>query len=294
MTEKFSGVFTAMITPFTLSGELDETGLVDVLDYLISRKIDGIYAAGTTGEGISMSVRQRKRLAEICADRCSGKVPLIVHVGANAIEDVKELSLHAKETGVDAIAAVPGSYYKPDQEAVMKYYSTISSFTDLPMFMYHIPPMTGVHLSPETAIEIMEEHSSIIGIKDSSGDFRNLQQLVYGKPDGRIVFCGTDDYFLPGLITGMDGCVSGYSNAFPESYVHLYKLFQDGEFSKAMTIQSRISGLRALLTDPRIQPIKEAMKLKGVNAGFVRPPLRHMTEKETARLKRELKSQGAI
>ena len=126
MTGKFSGVFTAMVTPFTLSGELDETGLVEVLDYLISRKIDGIYAAGTTGEGISMPVRQRKRLAEICADRCSGKVPLIVHVGANAIEDVKELSLHARETGVDAIAAVPGSYYKPDQEAIMRYYSTIS------------------------------------------------------------------------------------------------------------------------------------------------------------------------
>jgi 4-hydroxy-tetrahydrodipicolinate synthase len=294
MAEKFSGVFTAMITPFTSSGELDENGLAEVLDYLISRKVDGIYAAGTTGEGVSMSLGQRKRLAEICADRCDGKVPLIVHVGANAIEDVKELSLHAKETGVDAIAAVPGSYYKPDQEAIMKYFSIISSFTDLPMFIYHIPPMTGVHLSPETAIEIMEEHSNVTGIKDSSGDFRNLQQLIYGKPRGRTVFCGTDDYFLPGLITGMDGCVSGYSNAFPESYVHLYKLFRNGEISKAMAIQSRISELRALLTEPRIQPIKEAMKLKGVNAGFVRPPLRHMTEKEIVRLKRELRSQGAI
>ncbi len=294
MTGKYSGVFVAMVTPFTTSGELDEGALSDVLDFLLSKKVNGIYAAGTTGEGVSMTLKQRKKLAEICARKCSGRAVLIVHVGSNVIDEVKELAIHAQDSGADAIAAVPGSYYKPDEEAVVKYYSRISSFTDIPLFIYHIPPMTGVHISAETAIRIMEEHSSVIGIKDSSGDFRNLQKVVYGRPDGKVVFCGSDDYFLPGLITGMDGCVSGYSNAFPESYVHLYKLFTDGEISKAGVVQKRISELRELLTNPRIQPIKEAMKLRGVNAGYVRPPLRHMTEKEITKLKRDLKAHGAL
>ncbi len=293
MSANYSGVFVAMVTPFTEKGELDETSLSELLTFLISRKVDGIYAGGTTGEGLLMTVGQRKRLTEICHDRCSGKVTLIVHVGDNSVENVRELASHAEDTGVDAIAAVPGSYYKPDEAAVKHYYSMVSSLTNLPLFIYHIPPMTGVQIKPETVVEMMEEHSGILGIKDSSGDFRNLIQLLNGRPKGKIILCGSDDFFLPGLVLGMDGCISGYSNPFPESYVHLHKLFKSGEMNKALTIQYRISEMRRMLTSPPIQPIKEALKIRGINAGFVKPPLRKMTEKEIQKLKRELRTKGA-
>ncbi len=293
MSGNYSGVFVAMVTPFNEKGELDEAALTSLVDFLVGKKVDGIYAAGTTGEGLLMTVGQRKRLAEICRDRCNKNTKLIVHVGDNSIENVRELASHAKDTGVDAIAAVPGSYYKPDEDAVRHYYSMVSSFVDLPLFIYHIPPMTGVQIKPETAVEMMEEHSVITGIKDSSGDFRNLLQLISMKPKDRTVFCGSDDFLLAGLVSGMDGCVSGYSNPFPESYVHLYKLFKDNELGKALAIQSRISEMRSLLTSPPVQPIKEALKMRGIDAGFVKPPLRRMTEKEIQKLKRNLKTRGA-
>ncbi len=294
MGNNFAGVFVAMVTPFNDKGELNESALTSLLDFLIAKKVNGIYAGGTTGEGLLMTVGQRKRLTEICHDRCAGRAKLIVHAGDNSIENVRELAMHARDTGVDAIAAVPGSYYKPDEEAVRHYYSIVSSFVDLPLFIYHIPPVTGVQIKPETVAQMMEEHSSILGIKDSSGDFRNLLQLISMRPDGRIVFCGSDDFLLPGLVSGMDGCVSGYSNPFPESYVHLYKLFREGELAKALKIQSRISEMRSLLTSPPVQPIKEALKLRGIDAGFVKPPLRRMTEKEMQKLKKSLKARGAV
>ncbi len=293
MSGSYSGVFVAMVTPFDEKGELDETALASLLDFLISKKVNGIYAGGTTGEGLLMTVNQRKRLTEICHERCNGNVRLIVHVGDNSIENVRELASHARDTGADAIAAVPGSYYKPDEDAVRHYYSLVSSFTDLPLFIYHIPPITGVQIKPETVVEMMEEHSSIMGIKDSSGDFRNLLQLINMKPKDKIIFCGSDDFFLAGLVSGMDGCVSGYSNPFPESYVHLYKLFREGGLAKASVIQSRISEMRSLLTTPPIQPIKEALKLRGINAGFVKPPLRRLTEREIQKLKKNLRTGGA-
>lgn len=294
MKNKFSGIFNAIVTPFTKKGQLDEKSMAALASFQVKSKVDGLYACGTTGEGVSMTLSQRKRVAEICMDSSDGKVTVMTQVGDEAMENIKELAKHAEDIGVDAIAALTPYYYKPDTEAVIEYYKTIGSYTDLPLFIYHIPPFTGLTLTARTIATIMEQVPTVSGIKDSSGDFKHLLEILYYRPKGVTVFSGSDEYALAGLISGMDGCVTGYASAFPENYVKLYSLFREGKIDKAIVLQEKITMIKEQLKTPSIQAIKEAVKLRGVNGGYVKKPLRPMSSAEIRDLKARLKAIGAV
>ncbi len=294
MTKKFAGIFTAIATPFTKKGEVDENSMGALVDFQVRSGVNGIYACGTTGEGVSMTLEQRKRVAEICVDRSNGKVVVMTQVGDEAIENIKVLAKHAEDIGLDGIASLTPYYYKPDDDAVLDFYREIGTFTDLPLFIYHIPPFTGLSLSPKTIARIMTEVPAIKGIKDSSGDFKHLLEILYYKPKGTAVFSGSDEYALAGYISGIDGSVTGYANAFPENYVKLYSLFTKGEIDKALKLQEKITRIKIELRAPPIQALKEAMKMRGVDGGFVKKPLRIMSAAEVKDLKSRLKAIDAI
>lgn len=294
MAKKFAGIFTAIATPFTKKGELDEDSMAALVDFQVRSGVNGVYACGTTGEGVSMTLEQRKRVAEICVDRSRGKVVVMTQVGDEAIENIRELAKHAKDIGIDGIASLTPYYYKPDDAAVLDFYREVGTFTDLPLFIYHIPPFTGLSLSARTIAKIMSEVPTIKGIKDSSGDFKHLLEILYYKPKEISVFSGSDEYALAGYISGMDGSVTGYANAFPENYVKLYSLFTKGEIDKALKLQEKITRIKIELKAPPIQALKEAMKMRGVNGGFVKKPLRVMSAAEVKDLKSRLKAIGAI
>ncbi|MEM3852388.1 MAG: dihydrodipicolinate synthase family protein [Methanomassiliicoccales archaeon] len=294
MAANFEGIFVATVTPFTAKGELDEQALGKLVDFELKAGVNGIYACGTTGEGVSMTTQQRKRVAEICLEHAKGKATVMTQVGDQDIDKVKELARHARDNGLDGIACLTPYYYKPDEKGILDYYREVSSFTDLPLFIYHIPPMTGLTLSSALIARIMEEIPNIRGIKDSSGDFKHLLEIIYLSPKGQAIFSGSDEYALAGFISGMSGCVSGYSSAFPDLYVTLYKHFRDDEIRKAIEVQKKISMIKSKLRSPYIQPIKEALKMRGVNGGYVRKPLRHMSKKEISDLEQSLRELKAI
>lgn len=294
MAARFSGIFVATVTPFTASGELDEKAFGELLDFEISAGVDGIYACGTTGEGVSMTVAQRKRVAEIVRSHAGSKVTAMTQVGDEAIENVRELAKHAEDIGMDGVAALTPYYYKPDEASVLDYYRSVSSFSNLPLFIYHIPPMTGLTLPPHTIVKIMQEIPNIKGIKDSSGDFRSLLEILYHAPKGQAVFTGTDEYAAQGFMSGISGCVSGYSSVFPELYVSLYSNFRKGNMKGALEMQQKIAQAKAFLRTPYIQAIKEALKLRGVNGGFVKSPLRKMSETEIKELAAGLRNLGLL
>ena len=294
MAKKFAGIFTAIATPFTKKGELDEESMGALVDFQVRSGVNGIYACGTTGEGVSMTLEQRKRVAEICVDRANGKVVVMTQVGDEAIENIRVLAKHADDIGLDGIASLTPYYYKPDNDAVVDFYREIGTFTDLPLFIYHIPPFTGLTLSPKTIARIMTEVPAVKGIKDSSGDFKHLLEILYYKPKGTAVFSGSDEYALAGYISGIDGSVTGYANAFPENYVKLYSLFTNGEIDKALKLQEKITRIKIELRAPPIQALKEAMKMRGVDGGFVKKPLRIMSAAEVKDRKSRLKAIDAI
>jgi 4-hydroxy-tetrahydrodipicolinate synthase len=294
MSKKFEGIFVATVTPFTRKGELDEEAFGKLLDFELSAGVNGIYACGTTGEGVSMTLEQRKRVAEIALEHAGSKVTVMTQVGDEAIENIRELARHAEDIGLDGIASLTPYYYKPDEKAVLEYYREISSFSDLPLFIYHIPPMTGLSLNARTIARIMEEVPNIRGIKDSSGDFRHLLEIRYHAPKGQALFTGSDEYALAAFISGIDGCVSGYSSVFPEFYVSLYNYYRQGKIKEAVEMQKKITTVKSHLRTPYIQPIKEVLKMRGVDGGFVKKPLRTMTAAEIRELRSAIEKLGVL
>jgi len=292
LTKRIEGIVTALVTPFNLDGELDENALHRIVEFQIEKGVHGLYPCATFGEGPTMTVEQRKRVAEIVIERSGRRVPVVVQVGASDASTTIELSRHAERVGADAVAVVTPYYYNPDEEALVEYYKQVSENVAIPVFIYNIPYRTTVNITPDIALKIVAAAPRVQGIKDSSRDFMQVLEYIEKLPRDFIILNGADAYILPALIMGVSGAMSGYSNAFPELYVSLYDLFKRGDYEKAREVQFKINLTRRMLrlhAQPFIQPVKEAMKMRGIPAGFVKRPLRPMTEEEIDDLRSKLK-----
>lgn len=292
MTKRIEGIVTALVTPFNLDGELDENALHRIVEFQIEKGVHGLYPCATFGEGPTMTVEQRKRVAEIVIEKSGRRVPVVVQVGASDASTTIELSRHAERVGADAVAVVTPYYYNPDEEALVEYYKQVSENVAIPVFIYNIPYRTTVNITPDIALKIVAAAPRVQGIKDSSRDFMQVLEYIEKLPRDFIILNGADAYILPALIMGVSGAMSAYSNAFPELYVSLYDLFKRGDYEKAREVQFKINLTRRMLrlhAQPFIQPVKEAMKMRGIPAGFVKRPLRPMTEEEIDDLGSKLK-----
>jgi len=291
LTKLIQGIVTALVTPFNLEGELDENALDRIVEFQIAKRVHGLYPCGTFGEGPTMTTEQRKRVAEIVIEKSRRRVPVIVQVGASDASTTVELARHAEHVGADAIAVVTPYYYNPDEKALVEYYRQVSENVAIPIFIYNIPHRTTVNITPDIALKIVAAAPRVQGIKDSSGDFMEVLEYIEKFPRNFTILNGADAYVLPALIMGAAGAISGYSNAFPELYVSLYDLFEKGDYEKAREVQFKINLIRRILrlhAQPFIQPVKEAMKMRGILGGFVKRPLRPMTEQEIDDLRSRL------
>ena len=280
-----SGVIVAAITPFR-DDQVYEEGLNQLINFLVSKHVNAIFVCGTTGEGMIMNVVQRKKVAEIAVER--SKIPVIVHAGTNNLEDTLELVKHAKDIGASAVASVTPMFYPYTSEGLLSYFLRLAKASDIPFFVYSNPSRTGVKITPETIVRIFKEGpSNLAGVKESSADMSYLGKVIQSIPE-RMVFNGADTCFLPGLVLGTSGQVSGYASLCPELYVELYKAWVDGEIKKAQSLQAKISKVKALLEIPYIQPIKEGLKMRSVDVGDVIPPLVKMKQNEVESLRKGL------
>jgi len=292
LTKRIEGIVTALVTPFNLEGELDENALERIVEFQIAKGVHGLYPCATFGEGPTMTLEQRKRVAEIVIQKSRRRIPVVVQVGASDASTTIELARHTEHAGADAIAVVTPYYYNPDEKALVEYYRQVSENVTIPVFIYNIPYRTTVNITPDIALKIVAAAPQVRGIKDSSRDFMQVLEYIEKLPRDFIILNGADAYILPALIMGAAGAMSAYSNAFPELYVSLYDLFKKGDYDKAREVQFKINLTRRILrlhAQPFIQPVKEAMKMRGIPGGFVKRPLRPMTEQEIDDLKSRLK-----
>jgi 4-hydroxy-tetrahydrodipicolinate synthase len=280
-----SGIIVATITPFR-NGSVHKAGLVELTDFLTERGVHALFVCGTTGEGMIMNLKERKQVAEIAVERSSK--PVVVHAGTNNIEDTVDLCNHAEDIGAFAVAVITPMFYPYTTDGLVSYFVKVSESFEIPMFIYSNPSRTNVKMSPEAFSRIFEEgFSNLIGVKESSGDMTYLGRVLDQLP-GKSVFNGADTCFLPALVLGTSGQVSGYANVAPELWIKLYDAWKRRDLEGARKIQTQISKVRALLETPYIQPLKEGLKFRGVDAGDVKTPLTPMSEKEVDTLRKKL------
>jgi len=289
MKEKISGVFAALLTPFNEKGNVDEGRLKKLVKFLISKGVDGLYICGGTGEGLLMSVEERKFVAEVVKETAEDKVKIISHIGCLNTKDAVELAKHAEKIKLDGISSIPPIYFRYSFEEIYNYYKNIAEAASLPFLIYYIPSTTGVTLSNDKIAEL-SKIKNIIGLKYTNYDFYTLQDLLL-KVKRWIAFSGPDEMFLPALTMGVSGCIGSTQNVLPEIFVDIYRNFKDGSIKKAMELQRRITIAVSLLKKyGGMTAWKTALKFRGVDAGFCRNPIKEkLDEKEEKMLKREWK-----
>ena len=281
MTANFTlrGIITPLVTPFTPDGQVDESALRELVEFQIRSGVNGLFTLGTTGLGPAIEADQRKKVAAVVVEESKRRVPVIVQVGASEEATTLELARHAEKVGANAIASLTPFYYHPGEQAIIEHYQILADTIELPLLVYNIPQNTGNNVDAKLLLKL-SKIQNVVGIKDSSRDFMQLLDYVQTLPAWFNIITGSDSFVFSALCAGAHGAVSATANVFPELFVDLYKAYKAGDLEKGRALQLRIHSLRRMLSDPPIAPLLEALKLRGLKGGSVKPPLRSMTGEE--------------
>jgi 4-hydroxy-tetrahydrodipicolinate synthase len=269
----FKGSITALITPFTADGAVDEKAFQDFVQWQIDQGTHGLVPVGTTGESPTLTHDEHKRVVELCIEVAKGKVPVIAGAGSNSTHETVDFTRSAEKSGADAALVVVPYYNKPPQEALYQHYKTVHDATDIPIVIYNVPGRTVVDMSVETMARLAEL-PRVVGVKDATADLvRPLKTRVALGPD----FCqlsGEDATITAFLAQGGVGCISVTSNVAPALCAQLHNAWQAGDLETVWKLRDQLMPLHdALFCESNPVPVKYAASLLGKCTNVLRQPL---------------------
>ncbi|HET9392531.1 MAG TPA: 4-hydroxy-tetrahydrodipicolinate synthase [Candidatus Rubrimentiphilum sp.] len=270
-------IVTAMITPFDDRGEVNYREAGRIARWLAERGNDGLVIAGSTGEGQTLTPDERVRMFAAVKEAVGDGVAVIANAGSNDTRDSVHAVRAAEKAGADAILAVVPYYNKPPQSGMIAHFGAIADTTRLPIVIYNIPGRTGVNMLPETLLELARRHKNVAGVKESSGDLKQIGFILRDRQPGFTVWAGDDHLFLPCLAMGADGVVGVASHLCSREYVAMIAAYRNGDADEAARIhRSLLPLIDALFATTSPIPVKWAMNQLGFSAGECRLPLDSM------------------
>lgn len=281
--DKFKGIFPAFYACYDDEGNISSERVRAFTEYLIEKKVTGVYVGGSSGECIYQSVEDRKVVLENVMAQSKGRLVVIAHVACNNTSDSEALARHAESLGVDAIAAIPPIYFHLPERAIAKYWNDISSAApNTDFIIYNIPQLAGVALTA-SLLRTMLKNPRVIGVKNSS---MPIQDIEMWRDEGCIVFNGPDEQLLSGLAAGACGGIGGTYAAMPELYEAIFELVKKGEIERARPIQDGCCHVIYKMCSGQgnmYAMIKEIIRQQGgPDIGGVRAPLYPLQEGDRA------------
>lgn len=286
--EKFHGALVALVTPF-IDGQLDEQGLVDLIEFQIDNGTHGIVPCGTTGESATISFAEHKRVIDLTVKTVNGRVPVVAGTGGNNTIEAIELTESAKDSGADAVLSVVPYYNKPNQEGMYLHFREIAEKVDIPMFLYNVPGRTVVNMLPETVARLAEI-DNIIGIKEATGSLEQATDVLRLCPGEFIVLSGDDFTAMPTTLIGGKGVISVISNVYPKGMAEMMAAALGGDLKKANELNFRMYDLmKMMFSNPNPVPAKKALELMGkIKSGLPRLPMAPIDTASLEKLKAAL------
>jgi dihydrodipicolinate synthase/N-acetylneuraminate lyase len=269
------GVTPAMATPLTDDVRQINLPAVDrLVDFLIGAGVKGLFVGGTTGEGILLSVEQRRSLHERAMKAIAGRVPALIHVGSNTTAESVELTQHAASIRADAVVAVTPTFYPMPDEALAGYFAAVSEAApDIPLLAYDIPHMAVNGISPGLLASMAQDIPAFAGVKSSNQDAQAIRRLIDVSPVNSIVLAGNERIALGSLSMGAAGLISGLATAVPGPFVNLTEAFFAWDIARAQVEQRRINALLDLIpAGTRIGALKSLLVQRGIEVGPPVPP----------------------
>lgn len=290
---KLQGAFTAMVTPFTATGEVDWLQLEKNVNFQIEQGINGLVPCGTTGESPTLDNDEHSRVIEVVAKAVAGRVPVIAGTGSNSTQEAINLTEHAREAGVDAVLSVNPYYNKPTQEGLYRHFMKIAD-VGTPVVLYNIPGRTGIALTVDT-IARLARHPNIVGIKEATGSMDMGSEIANACGENFAVVSGDDSLTLPLMSVGGKGVISVISNLLPARVVALTDAGLAGDFALARKLHLELFPLcKGMFIETNPIPIKAAMMFAGMDTGVLRLPMCELSDANAATLKKLLQSHGVL
>ena len=292
--EKYHGAIVAIVTPF-INNEIDEQGLVDLINFQIDNGTHGIVPCGTTGESATVSFAEHKRIIELTVETVAGRVPVIAGTGANSTAESIDLARSAKASGADATLSVVPYYNKPSQEGLFQHFKAITEAVDIPVILYNVPSRTVTNMLPETVARLAK-FDNIIGIKEATASLQQITEVIRQCPEDFIVLSGDDFTCMPTVFIGGKGVISVLSNVHPRGMVDLMEAALAGDIKKANEIHYDLYPLMtSMFSAPNPVPAKKGAELLGkIKDGAPRLPLSGIDEKALEAVTTAMKGAGIL
>lgn len=263
MRRPFSGVGTALITPFTASGALDEAAVSRLARRQVDAGIHVLVPCGTTGETPTLSFDERRRVIELVVAEAKGRALVLAGAGGYDTREVIHMAAMVKEAGADGILSVTPYYNKPTPEGLVQHYTAIAQSTDLPIIVYNVPGRTGCNIDPATLVRLAQI-PNIIGVKEASGNISQMADICHAVPDDFLVMSGDDAITLPLMALGGHGVISVASNEVPEEMVQMVEAFERGDLIEARNFHNRLLPIMQInFVESNPGPVKFAMAAMG-------------------------------
>jgi len=294
---KTTGCGTAIITPFTADGAIDEAALRALVSWQIESGIDFIVACGSTGEAATLDEDEWLRVVGLIAEEAAGRVPVWAGCTHNSTRTLVRLAgLVSKVSGVSAVLSANPYYNKPTQEGQYQHFLALARAVDpLPVALYNVPGRTAANLEPDTVARLAESASNILAIKEASGRLPQIAELVHKLPAGFKIFSGDDNMALAAVGVGAHGLISVASNEVPAEMARMIHAALNNNWDQARELDKRYGRLlEANFWESNPAPVKTVLSLMGRSTDTVRLPLVPPTAATRARLEQLVRELGLI
>lgn len=293
MAHSFAGAGVALITPFTRDGALDEAALRRLVRRQVEGKIDVLVPCGTTGESVTLSADETRRVIEITRAESAGR-PVLAGAGSNDTRAAVEKARAAVALGVDGVLSVGPYYNKPTPEGFHRHFSAIADASTVPVVVYNVPGRTGSNIDAKTMLRLAK-HANIKAVKEASGNLGQVMEILRDRPEGFEVLSGDDAFTLAMMAHGAEGVISVCANQVPGPMHELTAACARGDFAEARRIHNRLLRLMNLnFVESNPIPVKASLALMGLCEESFRLPLCPPTEATREALRAALRELGLV
>ncbi len=292
--QRLTGCGTALVTPFTTSGAIDEAALRSLVDWQIEEGIDFLVPCGSTGEAATMTVDEHRRVVQIVVEQTKARVPVVGGAGSNDTIKAIALSKAMRDVGVSHLLHTSPMYNKPPQRGIVAHYRAIADAVDLPIVVYNVPGRTGSNIEAKTTLELAGIRN-IAAVKEASGNLSQIAEILRGRPRGFSVLSGDDEMTLSVMALGGDGIVSVVSNATPRLMAELCRKMTSGDLAGAREIHFRLlPWMRAAFVESNPMPVKAGLAMMGRLQNVLRLPLVPLADQHVQAVRAALAEAGAL
>jgi len=290
MDSTLSGVIPPLVTPFTADGDIDEAALRAQARFVLAKGVHGVCIGGSTGEGHTLSGEERRRAIAIVQEEVGDRIPVVAGIIVNSTRQAVQAARDLHGSGVKGLQITPVHYlFKPDDDATMLHFRTITAETDIPVIIYNVIPWN--YLRPELLVRLMTELPGIHGVKQSQGDMKLMADLLLAVPKGKVVFSAVDALLYSSFALGAHGTIAANPAAVPGVTVALWDAVQRGDHALGVEIhRAMLRFWNTIAGDNLPACVKHALTLQGAPGGLPRAPMPAPNAAQKEAIARELKN----